>query len=197
MFSFPYSCSRKYACCFRGSEDSQDELQAETEEIPEWPVVPAGTPVSDFAALRSRTGDAGVFSALAKAMARRALEEAVQEIWDADVLGVEVGGGEFAPRGEGNGDLGGVGESGDCAPSDLTDPAQPLLQLPLRRSRAQNVLRLTRILGSLDLTISCLEKYNAVGFSHRLRRRFRGVLRTVEDASPGLMMGQALVRKGV
>lgn len=184
-------------CCCRGSVGSQEELQAETEVIPEWPDAPEGPPVSDFAALRSRTGDAGVFRALAKAMARRALEEAVEEVWDADVLGAEIGCGDFAPRGEGNGDLGGVGESGDCASCDLMDPAQPLLQLPLRCRREQNVLRFTRILGSLDLNISCLEKYNDIGFTDRLRRRFRGVLRTVENVYPGLMMGQALVRKGV
>lgn len=208
MFSFTFSYSRRLCCCCRQSADPQEEVpsgtvvaptaatQEETpaavEPVPEWPAVPEHPPVSNFAVLRSRIGDAGVFSALAASLSKWALEEAVEELWDADVLGVEVGGGDFSPRGEGNRDMGGVGESGDSAPCDPTDPAQPSLQLPLRRSREQNVLRLTRILGSLDLHIRSLDKYSSLDATH-LRVRFGRVLRTVEDAEPGLMMGQTLV----
>lgn len=196
MFSFPYSCRKKFLCCYQEEAPESQEMQDESEVVPDWPEVPSGPPVSNFANLRIRVGEGGVFGALAKILSKRALEEAVQEIWDADSLGAGLGCGDFAPQGGGNGDEGRVGESGDCAPCDLMDPAQPLVQLPLRCSREQNALRLTRILRSLDLKISCLEKYSDIGFPHNLRRRFRGVFRTVENAYPGLMV-QALVRRGV
>lgn len=167
-----------------------EEPPVAVEPVPDWPPVPEGPIVSNFAALRSRTGDAGVFSALVRILVRRVLEEAVEEIWAADVLGLEQGSGDFAPRGEGNGDLGCVGESGDCAPT------QPLLQLPLRRRRGQNVWRLTRILGSLDLNIRSLEMHTRLDASP-LRSRFDRLVRTVEKVDPGLMMAQTVGRKGV
>lgn len=201
MFSFTFSCSRRLCCCCRVTPDQEEllptaatkeETPAAVELLPEWPPVPQQPPVSDFAALRSRMGDAGVFFALARILSRRALEEAVEEIWVEDALGVEVGGGDFAPRGEGNGDMGRVGDSGDCAPCDPTDPVLPLLRLLLRRRREQNVLRLTRILGSVDLDIRSLDEYSSVDVSH-LRDRFRRVLQAVERDEPGLMMAQTSV----
>lgn len=209
MLSFTFSCRKSFLCCCgrcgepeelpSGAEidpAAQEETPDAAEPVPDWPQVPEGVPVSNFAFVRSRTGDNGVFQALARIMARRALEEAVEEVWVADVLGIEVGSGDFAPRGEGNRDMGSVGESGDCVPCSSTDRTQPLLQLPLRRRRGQNVWRMTRILGALDLAIRSLENFSSIRVSH-VRERFRRIFRTVEKLDPGLMMAQALVRKGV
>lgn len=120
------------------------------------------------------------------ARSRRPIEEAVEDVSGVVELGSEEGGGDFAPGGGGNRVLGRVGECGDYVPCDPRDLKQPLLQLPLRSRRRQNALRLTRILGSLDLHIRSLDMYSRIDAS-RHRERFNCLHRTVEKAYPGVI----------
>ena len=169
-FSYIFCCRRRLLCCCKCSNTAQDDLDAPLvdENTVEQPV---SEPGSGNIALHTRVGDEHTWERFhvivpsVGSLVNWALEKAVEEIVAED-LGVEIGSGDFAPRGEGNGNVGGVGEWGDCG-------EQPPLQLPPRNRDRMRVQNAIPILRSLERDIAALEAFGTLELDSPLRQRFR------------------------
>ena len=170
MSSFTFSYSRRLLCCCQCSDPAQEDLSEPmmTDVVVEQPVPKPG---SGNVALHTCVGDEHTWERFhvivpsVGSLVNWALEKAVEEIVAED-LGVEIGSGDCAPRGEGNGNAGGVGEWGDCG-------EQPPLQLPPRNRDRMRVQNAIPILRSLERDIAALEAFETLELDSPLRQRFR------------------------